>query len=1025
MTQSSFLARRTLGPPNYFLIAVAAAFILGLIPHGVWRAVERNDNAVANWLPAEHAAVRDFAWFQAQFRGGQFIVASWDGCTLGNDEQLRSLARRLRANDRPSDPADAARRSLLFSKIFTGPEMVERMTAPPIGLSRTEAVARLEGFLVGPLTEAARTSGQGDASRATCLIAFLTHNGARDGQLRREAVSTLSAIATTQCGIAADSLRLAGPAVQDAGVGAAAEAALARWAPLCVIAGVGLAFFSLRSWKLAVTPVAVAVFAAAMSLALAYYLGAWKAAAAGPSAPWWTAVDAMTLMIPAVVYALTLAAALYVLNYYLAARREFGADGAAESAVRQAWWPCFMASVGLAAALGVLVASELEPIRRFGLYTAIAIVAGLAPTLALLPAALHRWSRSDHRTPPRYADRSSAASLAWPERFAAYFIRHNGLTAGLAIVAGCAMGAGLLQLTITGRPLALVDNRGDLIRDYDWFESRLGGQMPVELVLTMPPERMRTGDQAADQDGQQYRMTLDEKIHLISEIHSRLAARSMVRGVFSAASLAPASPAANSGHGAGNESERMSAAAAQRRGLIDTDCLQMERSLASGEPTGRELWRIAARVSALNNGEPSVDYDAVSAELRQTAAPVLLAYEQRDEIIRQLSARGRRLSESRIAILFHSDGDTAQPPADAPEAMLGNLLTQSGIPEGALSYVNLAKAEPAAADAAPAGAEQAEWLRPLAHHDAVVALVPDVAPVGKLREAGMPIVDLAHLPRVEESAAVNLVAVPGQRPIRALETGVASLLRDARRSLAEGFANRVLWMAALVFCAMTLAVWSPMGALVAMVPILLPAAVALGAMGWRSPPIDFGTLLAASVGLGTSLVSVLHYLTWFRRASFIGYGRKDAALIASDRCAAAAMQTFLVAGLGMLPLALSGFAPLQKLALLGAAQSGLAVVCTVAVLPAIAGGPLGRFFGGAVLPVDVRDAPGPSVSADSSNDWPTQPAGRPAAMVRIDAGSRPQMAAVSERRDEVEEPHADLHERLRRLRRRAGDSPSN
>lgn len=1008
MKQPSFLARRPLGPPNYLLIALAAAFVLGLVPLGFWKALGRVQNQAESWLPGRYDESRDLAWFDAQFPGDQFIVVSWDGCTLGNDEQLRSLARRLR----PGGEA-AEGRSRFFTRVVTGSELIDQLMKPPAELGRREAIERLEGFLVGPAPTAARGASQADDARATCLAAYLSEETAGDGAATRAAMETIAKVAAQECGVPAAAIRMAGPPVNEAALSAGARQSLIWWGCLAVLASLVLAYFCFRDWTLALAAVSAAAFSAGAGLAAAFYYGAFETLVLERPAPAWGNIDAVMLLVPVAVYAISLAWAVFLVNYYLAARREFGVEGAAESAVRQGWRPSLAVAVATAAAIGSLAASDIAPpLRNYGVFAAAGVLAAMAILFAVVPALLHRF--------PGGADFSLQVAaggrephLTWSERVAALFIRCRGLTALTWAIALAAAGAGLLRLEFSGRPLALLEANRPWRSDVTWLERNVGGLMPADLVIAMPPERMRRADESAEQDGQQYRMTLLERAGLVRDVHRRITAAPGLSGAFSAATFLPA--AAGDGGGQEAAADRNNRLEAHRDLLVDAGCLDMERSPRTGEATGRELWRLAVRA-------PLHEVD-IAARVRRAADPLLRAYAQRDEVIRQLSARGKRLQGARLAVLFRGDAAGAMPSPDAPEAVLGQLLQRSGAADGGVDYVNIAAL---ASDGAPIAADlPAETKQALSQYGAIIALAADESLAKRLAAAGLDLVDVRTSPIVAESAALNLVAVPGPRPIRAVTTGVAPLVERVHRETQHGLRTSLGWSAVLVAGVVLAVVCNPVGAVLAMVPIALPVAAILGVRGWMGAGVNMGVALAASVGLGVSLTSVIHYLFWFRRASGLGYGRRDAALIAHDRTAAAMVQVVLVVGLGLGVLALGGFSPMQQLGYLAPAMTSLALACQSSLLPALVAGPLGRWFGAVT---EIRSQPATEEAATAPqplNGELEAGRARPAAAIRIDAGGRGHAAPLDERREPAEDPHVNLQERLRRLRRRAGDSPNS
>ena len=123
-------------------------------------------NQIESWLPASHGVALDERWFSEQFDGQQFVLVSWDDCTLGKPAKLATLARKLEQEAAGPDSA--------IARIETGPQWIERLTAAPYGLAYEGAVDRLEGTFVGPTQRDERGASLGQPSRLTCLAAYLT-----------------------------------------------------------------------------------------------------------------------------------------------------------------------------------------------------------------------------------------------------------------------------------------------------------------------------------------------------------------------------------------------------------------------------------------------------------------------------------------------------------------------------------------------------------------------------------------------------------------------------------------------------------------------------------------------------------------------------------------------------------------------------------------------------------------------------------------------------------------------------------
>jgi len=242
-----------------------------------------------------------------------------------------------------------------------------------------------------------------------------------------------------------------------------------------------------------------------------------------------------------------------------------------------------------------------------------------------------------------------------------------------------------------------------------------------------------------------------------------------------------------------------------------------------------------------------------------------------------------------------------------------------------------------------------------------------------------------------------------------------------------------------------------------MIPNVFPIFVTFGALGWLNVKVDIGIMMTASVALGVAVDDTIHYLTWFRRGIAQGLSRRAAAMAAYERCSVAMFQTTLIGGLGLAVFATSTFTPTQQFGYLMIAMLAVALVGDLLLLPAILVGPLGNFFGPAgdaaappapaepapaTVAASVADAPQGAAASEaerSPRPWPAPiPAGaeprivpRPAAATAVPLRRRAETARqiepsagisgiLAEDRHALSEgPHAELHAKLRRLRRDA------
>lgn len=1034
MKQPSFLARKTRLPllghqPNYFLLAMAIVFLVAFIPRGARKAVESNNNKAEDWLPPNYAESIDLRWFRDYFIGEQFALVSWDGCTLGDTEKLRRLSKRLIPSEQelanaPAD-SDVHQRAEWYTHLITGPAVLDQLTSPPLSLSYGEAINRIEGALVGPVKRDANGKSLGHETRATCLIVYLSEEATRDNRTMRKAIENITEIASTECAIAADTIHMGGPPVDNITIDVEGERTLIRLASLSGIVGFGLSYWCFRSLKLTSIVFAVGVLSAGMSLAIVFYFGIAEVMFMGLTTPRLGTVDAILMSMPAVVYVLGLSGAIHVVNYYRDARRESGVAGAAETAVRLGWGPCALAAFTTAVGLGSLYTSDILPIKKFGLFTAIAVLATVVLLFTVLPVFLHRFPVSDDLVKRQSGSRKGDSHLPdWAKRLFGFVVRRPALTCVFWFVVMGTLSVGFTKIQTSVSLLKLLDPNTDLIHDYAWLENNLGNLVPMEVVLTVPPERLRTPDEHAEDDGQQYRMTMLEELNMVRMIQHRIELLPEISRVMSVATYTPKNT--NSGFTSANRSVDYATNKSleeSRQALLDSGYLQIEHAPEGKDaPAGRELWRISARVAALGEDDEGVDYGEFVQQLKQAVDPVLVAYEQRDQIITKLNESGKRLDGSKLCILYRSpDGEF---PENSQEAVLKELLAQSGNTIRGVSTYNLADLD-ARKDEPNYDKYFQALIKKLGGQDALILASASSDPTAKqLVEGGLSVIDVTQVSDLEDSAVTPLALGAQPRPIRAVYTGMIPLVFKTQRQLLFSLSDSIMWATILISVVMMFVLRSPLAGLISMIPNVFPIVIIFGSLGWLNIKVDIGIMMTASVALGVAVDDTIHFLTWFRRGVAQGMDRVQAVMLAYDRCATAMLQTTIIGGLGLSMFATSTFTPTQQFGYLMISMLAIALIGDLLLLPAILVSPLGRPFGGKAparhLPERNADSPEilngekiaePSILPLETAAIPEQPISESPPL------TQPSYAPEKLQQEIIEGPHAALHAKLRSLRR--------
>ena len=156
---------------------------------------------------------------------------------------------------------------------------------------------------------------------------------------------------------------------------------------------------------------------------------------------------------------------------------------------------------------------------------------------------------------------------------------------------------------------------------------------------------------------------------------------------------------------------------------------------------------------------------------------------------------------------------------------------------------------------------------------------------------------------------------------------ISSLLRDQLTSFG-------LSLVLIVFC-----MWIPFRrlswAIIAMFPNVLPTLWLIGGMGWLGLPINIGTAMIASVSLGLTIDSSIHYLAGYQRAIGEGKPHLQALRESSTHIGRALVMSNVALVLGFSVLCLSNFLPLVYFGILVSFAMLSGLIGNLALLPSM------------------------------------------------------------------------------------------
>jgi predicted RND superfamily exporter protein len=671
---------RTRGFFAVWSVHILILFLVAMpvLAYSAVRAVGTNSNQIADWLPSNMAETRALRDFNKWFGDGTFVVVSWDGCRIdteaaadsatGDDPRLQRLADALvppvdsTSTDSPlvelppddssvdnltadltsfrgvdpelqeidrwaaefdaavgapavfsaksadsANPVDADQ-SLdpqYFSKVVTSRSVLTMMTSPPLNIPRDEAVRRLRGNLIGP-------DGQ------ACLVVYLSDLGAEHlrealGVWKPRWIDRHKPQGKLFCELEASGVPLAdahlgGPAIDNLSINEEGQRTLLRLAIAAGTLGLGLAWWSLKSIKLTVIVFTCGIISTCGATAAIWISGCHA--------------DAIVLAMPALIYVLTISGAIHLVNYYRDAIEHQDSPNPVGAMLSAGYKPATLCSVTTAIGLLSLFASDLTPIRRFGVFSATGMMLMLVVLFLFLPAAIHVVGGKSHfglvrrRSAVLQSEQHESWIEYWAVRWARLTTRHYRWICIGGLVAMVLLSYGVRNTRTSVDLLKLFDSKTRILADYRWLEANLGNLVPLEVLVRF--DRTMIGDANATVD--QGTLTMLNRAQLVNRVRGHIEQEFGQPG----ANVISSPLAATAFLPELSSNYRGRTAVIQRR-ILDSRLNQCRETLLSSgyltvDPrTGDELWRISLRVAAFKG----VDFGRMAEQVRGSVNPYL------------------------------------------------------------------------------------------------------------------------------------------------------------------------------------------------------------------------------------------------------------------------------------------------------------------------------------------------------------------------------------------------------------------
>ena len=445
------------------LLAIPAAYHSHL-------AIKSMRNRPADWVPDSIPVKAAFNDFSKRFDVSDLLLIAWPGSNVGSEsiglaaEALNGISESPDVERLPSSNAfyaevdDMCENVAPLVWVHSGSEMVRQLMSSPSNMSDRSAVARLSGTLIGP------------DKKLTCLVISMADAGTAHRQellpLMREEIARLAKIDPSE-------IAMVGGPQDGAIIDQESIRTIQIFSPISVLIAVVLCYLCLRSLPLTAVTVIVAVLGQGLVLAMVYYTG--------------RDMNAVLIVLPPLVFVLTISAGIHLSNYYLDIIREFPDQDpaiAAATAMKAGVTPCLLATATTVVGLLSLLLVRLEPVQIFGVIASIGVTLTLLLLIMLLPGAMlltrrrktsdvsratqddHHFSKLDHWVRRRLMK-------PWP--IIVFF-------AGIA-----AFGAGGLPYMHSSVAVSrMFLPESDLRLQYKWFEENVGPTATGDVVLRYP-----------------------------------------------------------------------------------------------------------------------------------------------------------------------------------------------------------------------------------------------------------------------------------------------------------------------------------------------------------------------------------------------------------------------------------------------------------------------------------------------------------------------------------------------------------
>ena len=324
---------------------------------------KRFRNELFQWADQESTAAKDFAEYRRKFGINEYVLMTWQGCDL-EDDRVDRIEAGLKA-------AEAAK---WIDQVSSGKTIYDTLVKDA-RLSEDLAKRRLIGSAIGA------------DGNSTGIFLKLTAEGRAK---RAKALVAIKSIAAKH--IAIDQIRWAGLGHDLHVLDKEGFRSPFRMVPWIMLTALMLTWYFVGNLRLALFINALGVYCGCLSFTFIYFAGA--------------DLNAIVWPLPTLMMLLTVSASLHFLGYYRSAASSQPTEASlgkervdkdsqpvrqqhatvVQTAWSTAWRPTMCCAITTAVGLLSLLLSHTQPVRQFGLFGSLSILASCLIVLIALPA---------------------------------------------------------------------------------------------------------------------------------------------------------------------------------------------------------------------------------------------------------------------------------------------------------------------------------------------------------------------------------------------------------------------------------------------------------------------------------------------------------------------------------------------------------------------------------------------------------------------------------------------------------------